>query len=84
MLLFLDIEFTCLPGLLLSTPPGAGPLNTRVCQEAKPISLAMASEDGKHSFYGEIERGKHWDWTDCSDFVMTDVLQWRRVKQRLG
>lgn len=36
------------------------------------ISIGLASEDGKHVFYGEITRGLGWD--NCSDFVTREVL----------
>lgn len=59
MLIFLDTEFTCLPNPVM--PP-------------RLISIGLVSEDGKHEFYGEIERGQGWDWLDCSDFVMIEVV----------
>lgn len=65
MLPFLDTEFTCLPGDLL---------NETVCRQPKLISIGLVSKDGKHEFYGEIERGTGWDLNDCSDFVMAEVL----------
>lgn len=74
MLIFLDTEFTCLPGRPLSTLPGSGPLSTAVCRQPKLISVGLVAEDGKHEFYAEIERGQGWDWTDCSDFVMLEVV----------
>lgn len=74
MLLFLDTEFTCLPGDLLSKLPGAGALNETVCESPKLISIGLVSKDGKHEFYGEVERGAGWDFQDCSDFVMIEVL----------
>jgi len=75
MLLFLDTEFTCIPGDLLSKLPGAGALNETVCKMPKLISIGLVSKDGKHEFYGEVERGgAGWDFLDCSDFVMIEVL----------
>lgn len=74
MLLFLDTEFTCIPGDLLSKLPGAGALNETACKTPKLISIGLVSKDGKHEFYAEIERGKGWDFLDCSDFVMIEVL----------
>lgn len=74
MLLFLDSEFTCIPGDLLSKLPGAGALNETVCKSPKLISIGLVSKDGKHEFYGEVERGTGWDFIDCSDFVMIEVL----------
>lgn len=74
MLLFLDTEFTCIPGDLLSKIPGAGSLNETVCKSPKLISIGLVSKDGKHEFYAEVERGKGWDFLDCSDFVMIEVL----------
>jgi len=74
MLLFLDTEFTCLPGDLLSKIPGAGALSETVCMTPKLISIGLVSKDGKHEFYGEVERGEGWDFLDCSDFVMIEVL----------
>lgn len=65
MLLFLDTEFTCLPGDFL---------NETVCRQPRLISIGLVSKDGKHEFYGEIERGTGWDFKDCSDFVMLEVL----------
>ncbi|HRK78248.1 MAG TPA: hypothetical protein PLQ95_06880 [Thiobacillus sp.] len=74
MLLFLDTEFTCIPGNLLSKIPGAGDLNETVCKFPKLISIGLVSKDGKHEFYGEVERGTGWDFLDCSDFVMIEVV----------
>lgn len=38
------------------------------------MSLAMVSEDGRRSFYGEILPGAGWDMPDCSEFVLKEVL----------
>lgn len=59
MLLFLDTEFTCLPNPVMSP---------------RLISIGLVTEDGKHEFYGEIRRGEGWEYTDCSDFVMIEVV----------
>ena len=74
MLLFLDTEFTCMPGDRPSKLPGAGALSETVCKTPKLISIGLVSKDDKHEFYAEVERGTGWDLMDCSDFVMIEVL----------
>lgn len=58
MLIFLDTEFTSLSQ-----------------SDSKLLSLALVPADGRNHFYAEIAMGEDsWNFWDCSDFVMTDVL----------
>lgn len=42
--------------------------------DPKLISIALVPEDGRNSFYAEIEMGDGWARQDCNDFVLANVL----------